>query len=257
MTTLPTPTPARRNRRLAGAVLALEVFAALVILGVWQVHRLHWKQNLIALQDAALAASPQPLEAVLAKPEAERLFWPVTVTGQFVDTAPFVVGMRPRDGKPGYHLVLPFLLTEGPLAGREVLVNLGWSPLETARQWRLPPDMAGRTVTLDGIARLPEARTWLTPQNRPGQGEWYTVDPVAMAADARAALPAATEHAAAGEALPLFLQLRTALPGGDWPLPLPAHRDFRNDHRQYAIFWFTMAGVWVVMIFVMARRRGR
>jgi surfeit locus 1 family protein len=237
--------PICHTRRLLGAVLALAVLAALLLLGVWQMQRLAWKQDLIARQEAALSASPQPLEGVLAKPEAERLFWPVTVTGQFADVAPFVVGMRPRDGKPGYHLVLPFMLTEGPFAGREVLVNLGWSPLDAARSWRLPPDMAGRTVTLDGLARLPEARTWLTPQNQPGQGAWYTVDPAEMIADK------------SGTALPLFLQLRTPLPGESWPLPLPAQRDFRNDHRQYAIFWFIMAGVWVVMVGMLARRRGR
>ena len=238
--------PIRHTRRLLGAVLALAVLAALLLLGVWQVQRLAWKQDLIARQEAALSASPQPLEGVLAKPEAERLFWPVTVTGQFADVAPFVVGMRPRDGKPGYHLVLPFILTEGPLAGREALVNLGWSPLDTARSWRLPPDMVGRVVTLDGIARLPEARTWLTPQNQPGQGEWYTVNPAEMITDSKA-----------GAVLPLFIQLRAPLPGKGWPVPLPAQRDFRNDHRQYAVFWFTMAGVWVVMVGMLARRRSR
>lgn len=240
--------PPRLLRRLLGPLLAAGVLALLLLLGVWQIQRLHWKEDLIARQSAALAAASQPLEAVLARPEAERLFWPVTVTGRFETVPPFVVGMRPQDGAPGYHLVLPFTITQGPLAGREVLVNLGWSPLATARSWRLPPDGTGQEVTLDGLARLPEERTWLTPQNQPAKDEWYTVDPREMH-------PAgATE---AGKPLPLFIQLRTPLPGDGWPLPLPAQRTFRNDHRQYATFWFVMAGVWSVIVLLLARRRGR
>ena len=244
--------PSHVCRRLVGALLALGVFALLVLLGVWQVQRLHWKEDLIAKQAAALAAVPQPLAAVLARPEAERLFWPVTVTGRFVDVRPFVVGMRPRDGQPGYHLVQPFMVSTGSLAGRTVLVNLGWSPLAVAPHWRMPPELVAREWTLDGIARLPEATSWLSPRNQPDRGEWYTVDPRAM-------LPgyAAADVRGAGEVLPLFIQLRTPLGSEGLPIPLPAQRVFRNDHRNYAVFWFTMAGIWGVMMGIMARRRGR
>jgi surfeit locus 1 family protein len=242
-----TPLPIRPRSRLWGVFWALVVLALLLTLGVWQLERLRWKENLIARQDAALASPPLALSDVLAKPEAERLFWPVTVTGQFEDVAPFVVGMRPRDGQPGYHLVLPFILTEGGLGGHAVLINLGWIPASTARSWRLPAAMRGRTLTLAGIARTPESRTWLMPKNHPKRGEWYAVDPAEM----RAAL--ATEGHPR-EMLPLFVQLGSRLWDNGWPEPLPARRTFRNDHRQYALFWFTMSGVWVVMVWLLARR---
>ena len=57
--------PARH--RMSGPALAILAGATLLLtamflsLGVWQVQRLHWKQDLIARVDARLAADPEPV----------------------------------------------------------------------------------------------------------------------------------------------------------------------------------------------------
>jgi surfeit locus 1 family protein len=253
----------QRIRRACGVVLVLGIFALLLSLGFWQLARLDWKQNLIARQAAALASPPVPLATVLATPEAERLFQPVTLTGYFLETPPLRVGLRLRDGKPGYHLVVPFSLSTGTLAGRVVLVNLGWLDTEAANRWRVPDSVSRQSISLYGLTRLPDPRTWLTPDNQPQQGIWYTVTPAEIMEAIRAAQPESREWGITLTTVYIQLQkiasdsahnhAATAV----WPAPLPARRDFRNDHRQYARFWFTMAGVWVAMVGLLVTRQRR
>lgn len=225
-----------RVKAVIGGLAAIAGFALLCSLGAWQVQRLAWKENLIARQAAALAATPSPLADVIRKPAADRLFWPVTVTGVLQPAPRVLVGLRPREGRPGYHLVLPLQVTEGALAGQLVLVNLGWLPMETAAAWTMPvPE--GQPLHIAGIARTPEARNWLTPADDRRKHIWQALDPVGIAA------AYGLDHV-----LPLVVQVRDPLPGAGWPEPLSAKREFRNDHRNYAIFWFTMAGCWTGMV---------
>lgn len=64
-----TSEPARRVRAgdVATALIVLVCVVILTGLGVWQVKRLHWKEDLLRRVAAAQAATPQPIGPVLGK----------------------------------------------------------------------------------------------------------------------------------------------------------------------------------------------
>ena len=57
-----TATPSRGSNLLV-SFAALIVFAVLLVLGLWQVERLHWKEALIARIEARIHGEPGPLPA--------------------------------------------------------------------------------------------------------------------------------------------------------------------------------------------------
>ena len=53
--------------------------------------------------------------------------------------------------------------------------------------------------------------------------------------------------------LPFFIELESPVPPGGLPRPQLDAINLRNDHLQYAITWFALSIVLIVMFFVWAR----
>src|SRR5580698_7519224 len=79
--------PAPRGRSKFGILLpAFLVFVILIGLGIWQIERKAWKENLIATVTARVEAPPQPLPAASAWPsldEANHEYRRVSFSAQF------------------------------------------------------------------------------------------------------------------------------------------------------------------------------
>jgi surfeit locus 1 family protein len=215
------------------------VFCALVGLGVWQMQRLAWKEQMITRQDRALARSePLPVDVVMTLKPGERDFQQVRLDGVFLADKALLLGMRPSAGRPGYQYVVPLRLTTGAYAGRYVPVVLGWVPFKADDK----PVVAvpAQAMTLDGIARVFRKPSWVTPDNHPERGEWHTLDTGQIA-----------EYYGLGPFLPFAVQARTAFAGVE---TLPPALEFRNDHLQYALTWFALAAIMIVMSVLRIRR---
>lgn len=203
-------------------------------LGGWQVQRLAWKNTLLAQLDTAYAAAP-----VMAGPAAIRalhdggqppFFGRVTVEGVYDDAHALLVGPRTRDGRTGHHLIMPLTVD-----GATLLVNRGWLADKQAA-----PAAAG-PVRVTGLLRLPEEPNPFVPANDPAQGRWYSIDIAAMTQG----LP---------DALPLVLYAEGEEPAA----AIAYHTDrpaIRNNHRDYAFFWFAMAGVLAIIYALRFLRR--
>ena len=88
---------------------------------------------------------------------------------------------------------------------------------------------------------------WLRPANDPAKNVWHYVDTLEMAAAAGLEMPVAELYAVA---LPGQLPesgFRARQPGLDIP----------NNHLEYAITWFALAGILVVIFVLYHRRRGK
>jgi len=88
---------------------------------------------------------------------------------------------------------------------------------------------------------------WLEPANDPAGNLWIWLDLPAMAAAAKLERPV-TE---------LYL---AALPGqhpGRYPLGGATRLELRNDHLQYALTWFSLAGILLVITLILIFRRPR
>ncbi len=225
-----------RSLLLARAAICAAL-AVLIGLGSWQLYRMQWKQGLIEARIAAMALPPLPLpraaEAQRAVAEDRR----VIVNGRFRHEAAFRFPARTRDGRVGVELVTPLVRPEGGI----VLVNRGWlpagAPLDTGDE--------GGEVEISGLLRRPSRPNGFTPDNRPETNEWYWYDLQAMARRLDLAeAPALIERGV----------------GAD-PRALPRGRAFTvtlpDNHLQYALTWYALAGVLVVMLVVGRWRRWR
>lgn len=191
----------------------------MLALGTWQVQRLEWKTALIKRVESRMAAKPVPLPEKLDDPAAWE-FRRVTMAGHFLFDREIPVGPRTHDGKPGQHMYVPFRRASGGV----VFVNRGWMPEGTKKEAFRP----GGIVQVEGVVRLPE-RNMFTPENDAARGAWYWPDISAM-----------RESAKLQDAAPVIVEAVGGKPGV-YPLAQARAARIRNDHRQYAIFWFGMA----------------
>jgi surfeit locus 1 family protein len=110
-----------------GLTLATGIALAILVgLGVWQLQRLAWKQDLIARLDALAAAPAQPVESVLSRlaAGADVNFTRVVVTCPGLAEAPFVELYAMRDGQAGSRLVSACGVSAGGY--RTLLVDRGF-----------------------------------------------------------------------------------------------------------------------------------
>ena len=87
-------------------------------------------------------------------------------------------------------------------------------------------------VRITGLARRPDRANVFTPDNQPDKGVWYSTDIKQISTHTGLDLPAYVLYA---EQVGGVAQDFPATFAKDWQPP--------NDHLQYAIFWFGMAGV--------------
>lgn len=224
--------PRRRNR----AVTITAVLVAIVILtslGTWQLNRLAWKEELIETLDSRTGMAAVDF-AGLSTPYKEHIWRPVTLGGQWLPATGLALGPRTLQGQVGVFVFAPFRLADN----RIIFVNRGWAPSLAAAT----PAVDG---PLTGIVRLPE-RGRYAPDNSPDDNQWYWPDLAAMGQQMGFDKKTLIDEA--------YVQL-SENDGNTWPQPVPAVPDFRNDHLQYAIFWFGMAGMLLIFFALTQRLR--
>ena len=231
--------------RLAPTLITIPTVALLLALGTWQVFRLQEKAaiNRYRAERAALAPVALPADpAALAGFDVARFdFRRVHVEGRFDYDRELYVYAPSRDGYAGYHVVTPLIRDGAPT----VLVDRGWVPPERkAPQSRTAGDPAG-LVTVTGFVRQGQAQGWLTPNNEPGRGSWFWFDLRAMAKTAGLEPPATFYVEADATPNPGGFPV-----GGQTPLELP------SPHLNYAITWFSLAGI-LVFIYVASQRKSK
>lgn len=235
--------PARSRGALAALLtLAIVLFAGFTALGVWQVHRLAWKEDLIARVDARLRAQPQPAPGPDRWPRLSREgdeYRRVTLQGRFDYAREVLVHASTALGV-GYWVLTP-LRTPG---GAWVLVNRGFVPPEL--RGHVPHGDAPQSLV--ALLRFTEPRGGVLQANQPAQGRWYSRDVAAMAASMQLQ----------GDVAPYFVdqQGATAADRAAWPRPGLTVVAFPNNHLVYALTWFVLAaGCAVAAVYVLAHER--
>ena len=232
----------RHHTPLAGWLLALGVAAAFVMLGRWQLQRMHEKEALL-VQASQVRAHPRTLDEALARPD--KLQW---VSGD-VDLQPqqILLDNQLRDGRAGVRVYQP----ARSAAGRWLLVELGW--------WPLPPDR--QLPALVPITGLHAVRGLLAPPPSAGQRQGPAMGATAQPSTwlATRIEPAAVTRATGRRDISSqVLRLDPALPLGYardldvLPNTLPPAR-----HLAYAVQWFGLAAAVLATPLVLAWRRRR
>ncbi len=222
-----------KGRVAAAIVFGVVGTAILVGLGTWQVQRLAWKEDIISRIGARLAAVPVLLPDT-PDPEADR-YLVVEVAGEVLPGEIHVLTSRKRlpgqTGGPGFRVIAPFETTDG----RRIMIDRGYVP-EAEKD---APRALG-TIKLQGNLLWPDETDGFTPEPDEGRGIWFARDTEKMAA------------ALGTEPLLVVVSTAGALDGA--PEPMPVTVNIPNDHLEYAITWFSLAAVWVVMTVLLVRR---
>ena len=249
-----------RKRGTSFGVFTLVMVALFVGLGVWQLQRRVEKHALIAHLTERLAAAPGPLPSpsqwsalTPAGDEFRRVSFAATYESR-PDAMVYSSGSAVRDdiSGPGTWAFLPAVLP----SGETVVVNAGF--VQNTMQDRAQEDRAvtplitHAPVMLSGYIRFPEAAGALTPSENLAKRLWFTRDHLAMAR--------ALGWGEGGRPVaPFYIDLEQPVPASGIPKPGPLEVHLKDDHLQYAITWFALAGAVVIAFGVWLfgqRRRG-
>ena len=222
-----------RFRPLLVPAVVTAVFGVLLIgLGVWQVHRLAWKENLLATIETRTKASPQAPPPPSAWPElkpADYEYRRVALTGTFDNGKETpVFGSTPYG--VGFYVMTPMHVRDGDQDGGVVLVNRGYVPPERQAPATRRAGEPDGLVRIVGLMRAPEHRGLFTPADDPVARQFFSRDPAVLAArDGLAHVAPFTVDADA-----------TPNPGG-WPEGGTTVIAIPNNHFVYALTWFGTA----------------
>ncbi len=240
------PSQTRRGGVIEPTVFAIVGIAILIGLGVWQLDRKVWKENLIATLhgavDAGAARICRRATAGPTSPQAGDEYRRVTFAAEFSagqEALVYTAGsaFRPDVQGPGYWVFAPARLAGGSL----VIVDRGFVPLDRKDAATSAPPAA---VDIVGVMRWPETPGLFTPADDPQNNVWYARDPASMAKAQK------WSHAA-----PFYIEQESPVPPGGLPKPGKLAVALPDDHLQYALTWFGLAlGLAGVYIVWLARR---
>ncbi len=209
--------------------LLVAAFAVLMGLGIWQLQRNEWKQDLVAHSHARTDAPPLEVSDTTGTDAEEMDYRRVVLDGEWLWEDRQFLANRVRQSSRGEEIVVPVRPAEG---GPAVLVNLGWIPEDSRGdvlrdfQPGEPSGLARDYSSLDG--RLIPSGSWtrMSPHDI-GEALGYPVTEWVLIA---------------GEELDGPAAIGSALPVQGW-------ERFHNTtpHVEYALTWFGIAAALVAI----------
>ena len=216
--------------------------ALLIGLGVWQLKRLAWKEGLIAEIETRAKGEPIALKDAIAVASEGRdpSYYRVRVDGRF-DNAKELYLYSVADERVGWHVITPLTSSDGAV----LMVDRGFVPDVLRDPAKRAQGEIEGPVTVTGLARTPEIQGAFVPDNEVAANRWFWRD---LAGMTHALFPGGAPAVA-----PFFLEAeKSDVPGG-WPEGGQTHLELPNNHLQYAITWFLLAGALVVIYLVYVR----
>jgi surfeit locus 1 family protein len=245
--------PAGKHKRTSSGfpwlliAFVLPALAVLVLLGNWQVQRLEWKEGLLATIQVRLDAAPVPAGEIarLVIDGGDIRYRPASASGTF-DHANEQHFFATHKGASGYYVYTPLVMDYG----RMLLVNRGFVPFDLKNPAARAEGQVEGPVTVTGLARerLGEKPSFIVPDNDVAGNIYYWKDWSAMV-DQTGYGP--------GAVLPFFLDADDTPNPGGWPVGGVTRIDLPNNHLQYAVTWYGLALVLVVVTGLFGWRRMR
>ena len=239
------PRRKRKSSILDATLMTLAGLVILIGLGVWQLDRKVWKENLITTLNIRLGRAPEDLPpraswAQLREDKEE--FRRVVFPAEFLDGEEALVytagsPLRPDVKGPGYWVFAPARLAGGSI----ILVNRGFVPADRKDPGTRTEGAPHGIVDIVGVLRWPETRNSFTPADDPKNNVWFLRDSNSIA-KFKTWLTAA----------PFYIDQEGPVPPGALPKPGKLEVRLPDNHLQYAITWFglalALAGVFIVWL---------
>jgi surfeit locus 1 family protein len=196
--------------------------AVLIGLGVWQMQRLAWKQDVLAQIESRITAAPVTVPQA-PDPEADK-YLPVQVAGDLQSGEAHVL-VSVKDVGAGFRIIAPYRLSDG----RRILLDRGFVRSTAKNRSRIVGP-----IEVTGNLHWPQETDSYTPAPDLSTNTWFARD--------------VPELANALDTLPVLLIARTTSETDPSVTPMPVDSaGIPNDHLQYAITWFSLAFIWLVM----------
>jgi surfeit locus 1 family protein len=245
---------ARRPKWIVSHLFAATLIVAFVGAGLWQLDRLGQRQDSNDRIEARALQSPVPLTSVLGAPDDALDFVAVSSTGRFIESELTRVANRSQDGRGGDWSVGVFETNDGQL----LVVNRGF-----VLRSEIAAEAPGGEVEINGFLRLTRTKGWIGGTDNPEAERMprLNVDDVVVRLEAAGIR-------AEGRTIPLWLQLDSvdglepdAQNGQDpavdavvTPRPVPLDALSNGNHFSYAVQWFSLAVLSIVIYGLMLRR---
>ena len=228
--------------RLLPTLLFLVLLPVLLRLGFWQLARADQKRAIIAEQNAKLAMPPKIIDKQLTDPENLE-YRRLEISGKFIDKYQIFIDNKVHQGEAGYDVVTPLQIKDSQ---QYVLVNRGWVPQGTSRAVLPAIHTPGQQVSIVGIAKYnPKDVVSFGAGNRSNQGwpalvRWIDIQEIHSEMKL--------------DLLPFLLLLDPESKYGfvrEWKfVNMPPEK-----HVSYAVQWFAMAMVLLIIYLVVNTKR--
>lgn len=210
----------------------------MIVLGFWQLDRAEQKTVIKNAYDQRSQKVPLDLGEDLLD-ENSHQFFRVQVSGNYEPGYQVFEDNRIVDGRPGYYVFTPFRILE---TDTRILVNRGWIPWGESLLVAPEIETPVGTINLKGLLKTPTRGYYTLDDSSPTPEDriWQNLD---------------LDHYRSLHKVPfqpLVLLLSPDIDGGGFKRSWPTIADsWIARHQGYAVQWFAMAVV-LVVIFLMA-----
>ncbi len=223
-------------------------------LGAWQLHRLEWKQSMIDKLESGAVVEPKELSTLKPENWESLEFAQVTFSGRPTAASPIHMAARYFRGELGYHILVPMQVMDPSRVKDQsfqtVLVNMGWIPENQKKTFSFgAPESWLVWQPVHGMVRIANRKGWFTPPNNAERNLWFWYDIPAL------------QKSVGTDILPIVIdrldtQAESHAINMTYPVGFTNHIKLRNDHLEYAVTWFAIGCV-AIILFVAGHLRKR
>ena len=214
------------KNKLLFSVFVYFIILTLLSLGFWQIYRLNWKLELIEQIENSLKNDPVELSNI-----EKKNYLRIKTSGEIdFDKQIYLYNLN-ENGKPGFEVINPIKIGD-----ENYLMNRGWIPFEKKD---LPEINFIDQNQIVGTLMLQTKPSTFKPENDIEKNYWFTLN--------REDVLKFTGRN--------FSQYVIYL-NGDYKIPKPRviTAKISNNHKKYAITWFSMA-ISILLIYLYFRKK--
>ena len=209
-------------------------FIILISLGTWQVKRLIWKNDLISfyLKQSTNNIINLHKENFVSE---EIEYRKVRLTGKFLNKKEVHITGKTYEGNAGFHVVTPFLMQNG----NYVLVNRGWVSENYKEAKSRSFSLINEETSVIGLIRYPQKKGYFVPENEPDNGFWFTIKPTEI-----------KKHLKIDKEtfiIKFYVDALRQEKKINLPIGIKEKINIRNQHLSYAITWYSLAIVLMII----------
>ncbi len=208
------------------SVFVYFIISLLIGLGSWQLYRLNWKLDLIAEIENSLKNNPIQLS------KADKKNYLRIKTSGLVDFDKQIYLYNLNDsGNPGFEVINPIIVDN-----ENYLINRGWIPFDKKNQ---PEINLFDQNNITGTLKLQSKANSFKPKNDIEKNYWFTLDRNDV-------------FSYTGKNFSKYIIYTS----GDYKMPKPKviTAKISNNHKKYAITWFSMA-ISILLLYLYFRKK--